>query len=38
MTGPYQLLELEAGHWLMEEAAEAVVAPVLDHLQSQRRF
>jgi pimeloyl-ACP methyl ester carboxylesterase len=33
MAGPYQELELDAGHWLMQEQTGAVVAAVLEHLQ-----
>jgi pimeloyl-ACP methyl ester carboxylesterase len=36
MKGPYQKLELEAGHWLMEEATGKVVSATLDHLKRQR--
>ncbi len=32
MAGPYEELELDAGHWLMQEQTEAVVAAVLAHL------
>lgn len=33
MTGPYEELELDAGHWLMQEQTGAVVASVLAHLR-----
>lgn len=34
MKGPYRLVELEAGHWLIQEAEEAVLAEVLRHIQA----
>jgi pimeloyl-ACP methyl ester carboxylesterase len=33
MAGPYEEIELDAGHWLMQEQTEAVVAAVLAHLR-----
>jgi pimeloyl-ACP methyl ester carboxylesterase len=33
VAAPYQEIELDAGHWLMQEQTEAVVAAVLAHLQ-----
>jgi hypothetical protein len=33
VTGPYEELELDAGHWLMQQQTEAVVAAILAHLQ-----
>lgn len=33
MTGPFESIELDAGHWLMQEETEAVVAAVLRHLE-----
>jgi pimeloyl-ACP methyl ester carboxylesterase len=33
MAGPYQELELDAGHWLIQPQTEAVVGAVLAHLQ-----
>ncbi len=33
VAGPYEELELDAGHWLMQEQTEAVVAAVLAHLR-----
>lgn len=32
MKGPYQFVELEAGHWLMQEAFEDCAAPIAQHL------
>lgn len=32
MKGPYQFVELEAGHWLMQEAFEDCAAPIIQHL------
>lgn len=37
VTGPYQSIELEAGHWLMQEETDAVVAAVMTHLRAQPR-
>ena len=34
LTGPHRSLELDAGHWLIEERREAVVSAVLEHLSS----
>ncbi|KAA0239256.1 alpha/beta hydrolase [bacterium] len=36
MTGPYRLVELDAGHWLMQEAPGRVTAEILAHLQANR--
>ena len=33
MAGPYRLAELDAGHWLIQEAEEAVLSETLAHLQ-----
>lgn len=35
MKGPYELLELGAGHWLPREAFDAVMQKLLAHLQRQ---
>jgi sugar phosphate isomerase/epimerase len=32
MTGPYQKVELDAGHWLLTDQPRAVVRAVIDHL------
>jgi hypothetical protein len=32
VRGPYAELELDAGHWLIEEQTQAVVERVLSHL------
>ncbi len=32
MSGPYRFVELDAGHWLMQEAPQRVVAEVLEML------
>ena len=32
MKGPYEYVELEAGHWLMQEAFDACSGPILSHL------
>jgi len=34
MTGPYESIEYDAGHWLIEEETEAVVGAILKHLKA----
>ncbi|MDK1024743.1 MAG: alpha/beta hydrolase [Gammaproteobacteria bacterium] len=34
MTGPYRFVEMDAGHWLMQEAKDQVIAEILNHLQA----
>jgi pimeloyl-ACP methyl ester carboxylesterase len=34
MSGYYRLLELDAGHWLIQEAEEAVTDAVITHLRT----
>ena len=34
MTGPYQLLELDCGHWIVQEALDQVVEPIISHLKA----
>jgi pimeloyl-ACP methyl ester carboxylesterase len=36
MKGPYRLVELNAGHWLVQEEAERVHDEILHHLRSNR--
>ena len=36
MKGPYRLVELNAGHWLVQEEPERVHGEILRHLQSNR--
>ena len=36
MRGPYRRIELDAGHWLMEDERERVVAEMLAHLHEFR--
>ena len=36
MKGPYRLAELDAGHWLVQEAPERVHDEILHHLRSNR--
>jgi pimeloyl-ACP methyl ester carboxylesterase len=36
MTGPYRVVELDAGHWLVQEQSEAVTAAVIEHLAEHR--
>ena len=33
MKGPYSIIELNAGHWLLSEAPQQIINPILDHLQ-----
>ena len=33
MQGPYSILELDAGHWLLSEKPEQVIEPVLAHIK-----
>jgi pimeloyl-ACP methyl ester carboxylesterase len=33
MTGPYELLELDCGHWIVQEALDRVVGPIVAHLK-----
>ena len=35
MDGPYRLVELDAGHWLIQEAEAAVLRETLAHLEAQ---
>ena len=34
MTGPYRFVELDAGHWLIQEAGERVTSEILAHLRA----
>ncbi len=36
MGGPYRLVELDAGHWLIQEEPERVYQEILDHLRANR--
>jgi pimeloyl-ACP methyl ester carboxylesterase len=36
MTGPYRVVELDAGHWLVQEEPEEVMATVIEHLAEHR--
>ena len=33
--GPFEEVELDAGHWLIQEEPGRVVAAVMDHLRAQ---
>lgn len=33
MTGPYELLELDCGHWIVQEALDQIVGPIVAHLK-----
>lgn len=33
MKGPYSIIELDAGHWLLSEKPEQVIGPVVGHIQ-----
>ena len=34
MTGPYRFVEMDAGHWLIQEKEDQVVEEILNHLKS----
>jgi hypothetical protein len=34
MTGEYRLVELDAGHWLIQEDTERVISEVLTHIRA----
>ncbi|MEL6371625.1 MAG: alpha/beta hydrolase [Pseudomonadota bacterium] len=36
MAGPYQTLELKAGHWLVQKHPDVVTSAVLDHVRDSR--
>jgi len=36
MTGPYRVVELDAGHWLVQEQPETVTGVVMEHLADYR--
>ncbi len=36
VTGPYEVLELDAGHWLIQEQPDAVLQAVLKHIELDR--
>jgi pimeloyl-ACP methyl ester carboxylesterase len=36
MKGDYKFVELDAGHWLMQEAFEDCAQPILDHLNKNK--
>jgi hypothetical protein len=33
MSGPFEVVSLDAGHWLMQEATEPVVGAMREHLR-----
>jgi pimeloyl-ACP methyl ester carboxylesterase len=33
MTGPYDIIELDAGHWLLSEKPQQSIAPIVRHIQ-----
>lgn len=33
MRGPYSVIELDAGHWLIAETQQQVIQPVVEHIQ-----
>lgn len=37
LRGPYRSIELDAGHWLIEEQPDAVISAVLEHMQTVGR-
>ena len=36
MAGPYELLELDCGHWIVQEALERIVGPIVAYLRQYR--
>ena len=34
MTGPYRLIELDVGHWLIQEAEAKVLSEITDHIRA----
>jgi hypothetical protein len=36
MTGEYRLLDLEAGHWLIQDRYDTIAAEVVAHLGAHR--
>ena len=33
MSGPYEFIDLDAGHWIIQEAFDKVVEPITVHLK-----
>ena len=33
MTGPYELIELDCIHWIVQEAFDRIVGPIVAHLK-----
>ena len=33
MTGPYEFIDLDAGHWIIQEAFDKVIGPITAHLK-----
>ncbi len=34
MTGPYEFIDLDAGHWIIQEAFDKVIGPITKHLKN----
>ena len=34
MKGPYSIIELNAGHWLLSETPEQVITPIVSHIRA----
>ena len=34
MTGPYEFIDLDAGHWIIQEAFDKVIGPITAHLKT----
>ncbi|MCS5570464.1 MAG: alpha/beta hydrolase, partial [Pseudomonadales bacterium] len=34
MSGPYRLIELDVGHWLIQEAEAKVLSEITDHIRA----
>jgi pimeloyl-ACP methyl ester carboxylesterase len=37
MTGPYELLEIDCGHWIVQEALDQITGPITAHLKKYTR-
>jgi hypothetical protein len=33
MKGPYRLVELDAGHWLIQESFQEVSSAIIEHIE-----
>ena len=37
MKGPYSIIEVNAGHWLISESPEQVIDPIVEHIRSNSK-